>query len=79
MDLSEEFSQAYLRKHLRENNMKEFIMCMKGNLAELVVMVKPTLYHKYLTHEKRELTCCMSLLTKPFMACFPVHVCSTKG
>ena len=28
-------------------------MCLKGNLAELMVMVKPTLYCKYLTHNKK--------------------------
>ena len=28
-------------------------MCLKGNLSELMVMVKPTLYRKYLTHEKK--------------------------
>ena len=28
-------------------------MCLKGNLAELMVMMKPTLYSKYPTHEKK--------------------------
>ena len=28
-------------------------MCPKGNLAELMVMEKPTLYRKYLTHDKK--------------------------
>ena len=53
MDLPGVFLQAYLRKHSMENNMKEVIMCLKGNLADLVVMVKPNLYHKYLTNEKK--------------------------
>ena len=28
-------------------------MCLKGNLAELMVMVKPTLYPKYLAQDKK--------------------------
>ena len=53
MCLQGAFLQAYLLKHLKENNMKEVIMCLKGNLAKLMFMVKPTLYCKYLTHDKK--------------------------
>ena len=33
--------------------MKEVILCLKGNLSKLVVIVKPTLYRKYLIHDKK--------------------------
>ena len=47
------FLQVYLRQHLRENNTKEVTMYLIGNLAKLMVMVKLTLYPKYLTHDKK--------------------------
>ena len=53
MDIPGDFLQSYLRKHLIENNMKEFIMCLKGNLDKLMVMLKPAVYHKNLTHDKK--------------------------
>ena len=65
--------------HAKLENEDEFIMVMKGCLAELMVMTEPKVYRKYVTINRRVQPVLYVKLQKALLGCKRVHYFSTRS
>ena len=52
---------AYLHTYIDKHGNEKIIILFKGKLAELMAMVDPKLYRKYVTMTAKAIQCCMCI------------------